>query len=277
MTLRLIVNADDFGAAAHIDAAIIDAHRHGIVTSASMLAVGPCFDEVVRLARDNPNLGIGVHLALTDFAPLSAPHEVSSLLDDGGSMRQGPLGFTRAYAAGQVKLSEVEREWDRQIVRVMSSGLPVTHFDGHQHLHCLPRLAELAGTLARRHGIRAIRRPRERLVAAMWRSPLRSLQQLLLNHMTGNLPQDLQMPDAFFGFADGGRLNVSALKAILRRLPAQGIAEIMCHPGGDPGDSYGAAFGYGYVQETAALVDPSILGEIARRGVELVSYKALAV
>src|SRR5438552_16568410 len=59
---RLIVNADDFGRSTSINQAIIRAHREGVLTTASLMVNEPAFAEAVALARENPRLGIGLHL-----------------------------------------------------------------------------------------------------------------------------------------------------------------------------------------------------------------------
>src|SRR3954451_4424037 len=61
---RLVVNADDFGRSRSINEAVIRAHREGILTSASLMVNEPAYDEAVALARENPQLGVGLHLTL---------------------------------------------------------------------------------------------------------------------------------------------------------------------------------------------------------------------
>ena len=62
---RLIVNADDFGASPSVNEAVIRAHREGILTTASLMVNEPACAEAVRLAKENPTLGVGLHLALS--------------------------------------------------------------------------------------------------------------------------------------------------------------------------------------------------------------------
>src|SRR5712691_8118802 len=61
-TRRLIVNADDFGRSASINQAVIRAHREGILTSASLMLNEQAYEEAVALAREHPQLGVGLHL-----------------------------------------------------------------------------------------------------------------------------------------------------------------------------------------------------------------------
>ncbi len=55
---RLVVNADDFGRSRSINAAVIRAHKEGILTSASLMVNEPAFGEAVELAKGNPTLGV---------------------------------------------------------------------------------------------------------------------------------------------------------------------------------------------------------------------------
>ena len=61
---RLIVNADDFGRTSEINEAVIAAHQRGILTTASLMVNGAAAAEAVGLARQNPRLGVGLHLTL---------------------------------------------------------------------------------------------------------------------------------------------------------------------------------------------------------------------
>ena len=81
---RLIINADDFGLTAGVNRAIVEAHEHGVVTSATLMANGQAFADAIALAQCRPRLGVGCHIVLVDGAPLLDPAAVRSLLDRGG-------------------------------------------------------------------------------------------------------------------------------------------------------------------------------------------------
>jgi len=51
------VNAEDFGLTEGINQGIFEAHRRRILTSATLMAIGPAFDSAVALAKDSPQLG----------------------------------------------------------------------------------------------------------------------------------------------------------------------------------------------------------------------------
>jgi predicted glycoside hydrolase/deacetylase ChbG (UPF0249 family) len=104
---KLIVTADDFGLTEKINQGILEAHRRGIVTSASLMANGSAFDDAVARLKEAPRLGIGAHLNLTEGASLSRPSLVSSLVDRDGQMKTSPIALMKGIATGKVRLSEV--------------------------------------------------------------------------------------------------------------------------------------------------------------------------
>src|SRR5437762_13338277 len=73
---RLIVNADDFGRSHAINEAVARAHREGILTTASLMVNGEAADEAVELARQNPRLGVGLHVSLVRGTSALTPGEI---------------------------------------------------------------------------------------------------------------------------------------------------------------------------------------------------------
>src|SRR5258708_12455357 len=76
---RLIVNADDFGMTAGVNRAIVEAHSNGIVTSSTLMANGPAFEDAVGLAASVPRLTVGCHVVLIDGEPVLDPQRLPSL------------------------------------------------------------------------------------------------------------------------------------------------------------------------------------------------------
>jgi predicted glycoside hydrolase/deacetylase ChbG (UPF0249 family) len=132
----LIVNADDFGQSRGINRGIIEAHRHGIVTSASLMVRWPAVVEAAAYARAHPALSVGLHLDLGEWIfrgdRWKALYEVVPLSD-------------RKKVAG-----EVSRQFDlfRDIV-----GRDPTHVDSHQHVHLKRPVRRLVTGLAAELGI----------------------------------------------------------------------------------------------------------------------------
>lgn len=233
----LIVNADDFGLHTEINKGIIKGHKEGFITSTSLMPSAPAFDEAVELAKDCPNLGIGIHLTLVGgVVTCSDNNKVSSLVDAQGLFLDNYLEFSKRYYAGGVKTSELELELRNQIEKALATGLNITHIDSHQHTHVLPGVNNIVIKLCEEYGIKRLRVPREPYTFTggfstgigrfIGRAGLSFCAQLL----SVKLDNSYKYPGCFFGMLAGGNLNGRLVANILTALP-EGTSEIMTHPG----------------------------------------------
>ncbi|QOV90169.1 carbohydrate deacetylase [Humisphaera borealis] len=121
MVKRLIVNADDFGQSPEINRGILHAHAYGIVTSTSVLVRWPAAAEVTNVVHDYPQLGLGLHVDLGEWA-----------------CRNGewyPLYRVLSEAA-ESSSDAVSAEVMRQLSSFRAlTGKNPTHLDSHQHVH----------------------------------------------------------------------------------------------------------------------------------------------
>jgi predicted glycoside hydrolase/deacetylase ChbG (UPF0249 family) len=240
MPARLIVNADDFGLTRGINRAILELHLAGALTSATLMANGPAFDDAAAIAVAHPSLGVGCHIVLTDGTPLSHPQDIPSLLGaDGKSFRPSLPDFVLAVLRGKVSEDEIAIEALAQVQRLQRAGIDVTHLDTHKHAHIFPGVARPLLYVAERCNIGAIRNPfEEPWSLALGRSdPMRRLQVRLMAHLRKRfaaLPQIRQgrvvTTDGTIGISATGRLDAACLRAILAAMPA-GTWELVCHPG----------------------------------------------
>jgi len=284
---NLIVNADDLGWTAGVNRGVAEAHRNGIVTSASLLANGGAFDDAVDLARKTRGLGVGVHLNLSDGPPAAAAEAVPSLVNDSGQLEGGPDGLLLKIATRGLSMREVETEWEAQISKVRAAGVEPTHLDGHKHVHMLPGLFEIALRLAKRHGIGAIRVSHEAssLRTALSTGELRAavvLKQGVQARGLKLLARDaraqteragVSTADYFCGIAQTGELTKEGVARLLRSLP-EGTTELMCHPGyADEALRKTATRLQGSRdKEVEILTDPEIRNLVASQGIRLIDY-----
>lgn len=270
MTRLLVVNADDLGWSRAVNAGIAAVYRQGIVTSASLLANGAAWEDAVALLRELPQLGVGVHLAWVDGAPLTLPSHVASLVDPEGWLWPDYTVFVRRYVLGQIKLDDVAREAQRQIERVLDAGLAVDHLDSHEHLHLLPGIWERMVDLAVRYRIPVVRLPREPL-SDLWGDLVRlpgvaRRTALQLAAAAGRISGGrIRHVDAFFGGTDSCMLEEPRLVRLLEAVP-DGVSELMCHPGAD-GDAPGLRG-----RELDALMSPAARRAVQRRHIRLARF-----
>src|SRR6266849_6501592 len=117
MAVRVIVNADDFGLTARVNQGVLEAHTRGILTSASIMAVGQAFEHAARLARATPALDVGVHLTLVEERPLLPRYQIPSLVGPEGRFPRHADRFVLRYFAGRINLLEVRQELAEQCRR----------------------------------------------------------------------------------------------------------------------------------------------------------------
>jgi len=288
---NLIVNADDLGWTAGVNRGIAEAHRNGIVTSASLLANGGAFAEAVELARDTGGLGLGVHLNLNDGPPVAPRESVPSLVNDSGEFEGGPDGLLLKIATRGLSMREVEIEWGAQISKARDAGIEPTHLDGHKHVHMLPGLFEIALRLAKRYGIGAIRVSHEAssLRAALSTGERRAavvLKQGVQARGLKLLARDarkqaeragVSTADYFCGIAQTGELTKEGVARLLRSLP-EGTTELMCHPGyaDDALRKTSTRLQSSRQKEVEILTDKEIRNLVASQGIRLIDYAFLA-
>ncbi len=153
------MTADDLGLSAGVTRGILEAHRRGVVRSASLLVTFPAAEEAAALALAEPDLEIGLHLDLVGGQPASDPAAVPSLCDEDGHFY--PLAsFARHVFTGRVRPGELAAELRAQAARARSWGVPALAWDSHRHVHLLPPVAVVVGHVARELGVRWVRRAR---------------------------------------------------------------------------------------------------------------------
>jgi predicted glycoside hydrolase/deacetylase ChbG (UPF0249 family) len=122
----IVVNGDDLGLSPGVNQGIAEAHRQGVLTSASLMVEMPASREGADLAQDLPALSVGLHADLTDI---------------GGQQLAG-------RDAGQQCGAVLRRQLDR--FQELVGRLP-THLDSHHNVHRDPLLLPSFLELADRH------------------------------------------------------------------------------------------------------------------------------
>lgn len=285
---NLIVNADDLGWTEGVNRGIAEAHRGGLVTSASLLANGRAFVSALDVARSNLELGVGVHLNLSNGPPTANPNEVSSLLNAQGQLHLATGALFLRIVTSRLNLDEVQREWEQQIRKVRGSGISPTHLDGHKHVHMLPGLFEIAVRLAKKHGIRGIRISHEDSRLRAWLSSgtqqnttvllEQAAQARVLKFLARNARDladhaGLITTDYFCGIAQTGALTSDGVETLLKNLP-DGTTELMCHPGyaDDHLQNSPTRLQQSRQAELRILTEERTRKLVAREGIRLISY-----
>jgi len=288
---RLIINADDFGFTGGVNRAILEAHREGVVTSTTLMANAPAFDDAVSRARTDPSLKVGCHVVLLEGQPLLPPQQVPTLL--AGNARQGALrasfiALGAAAVRGRLHPEQVAAEAGAQMRRIQDAGLVLTHFDAHKHSHIFPQVLRPLLRAAAERGVPAVRNPFAPLPPLAWahvlrrprlfarHSALRLLRRFHSEFCRAVAEHGLKTTDGTVGVVATGSLDETLFAAIVGCLP-EGTWEFVCHPGYCDQELRRLSTRL-YEQraaELAVLTSPAARQALEKRGVELISYADL--
>jgi hopanoid biosynthesis associated protein HpnK len=247
---KLIVNADDFGLTAGVNRAIVEAHRGGVVSSATLMANGAAFDDAVTAARSVPNLSVGCHVVLVDGTPVSPPGSLDTLLAirsaEPGKFYSSLSAFAARAMLGGFDPDQLVAEVTAQIRKIQAAGIQVTHLDTHKHAHIFPEILAALLRAARICGVRAIRNTFVPVKAmsrqfkgksGLWKryGQVRMLHTFSRQFGRQTKRAGLLTPDGVVGVVETGSVDDSLLRQTLASLP-EGTWELVCHPGYNDAD-----------------------------------------
>jgi hopanoid biosynthesis associated protein HpnK len=269
---RLIVNADDFGASPAINQAVIRAHREGILTTASLMVNEPAQAAAVRLARENPRLGVGLHLTLLLGRAALPPEQIPGLVNARGGFSRRPVGVGLRYFFLRRLRAQLRAEIHAQFAKFHATGLPLDHVNGHLHLHLHPVVFDLLMEDAAALGIRHLRLTRDclarsrRLARGRWgyRVSHALIYELLSRRAREPLRRrGIRHAQITFGLLQTGRVDEDYVLKLLPELPA-GDSELYSHPSLDE-----------FKPEFEALISPRVRDRVRELGIELIRYQDL--
>ncbi len=233
--MKIIVNADDLGYSEATNKIIFELMCHHKISSTTLLANGPAFDDAVRRIPDCGRFSFGIHLNITEFSSLTRPQIFfdTGMIDKNGTFTKLPS--LRGVNLGPAFKMAIMREWEEQVIKVLDSGVRISHFDSHHHCHTLPQLFATLKKLQKRFGVRKVRgtfnwysvekrRPSSGLLLKkkMWRLALIKYYRT-------------RMTDYFTDFT-------SFIENLNAGASPPGTWELMCHPGQPyfPGQKFAA-------------------------------------
>ena len=277
---KLIVTADDFGAAVEVNRAVERAHRDGILSAASLMVAGPAANDAVQRAKAMPGLRVGLHLVLVEGRPVLPAKAVPDLVDKDGSFRNDMARSGTAMFFLPRARAQLAAEIEAQFAAFEASGLKLDHVNAHKHFHLHPTIAALIVKLGKAHGVRGARVPLEpqavlRRIEKMRPAGVAALTGPFARHLRSRFRRaGIAAPDQVFGLAWSGAMTHARLAGLIENLP-EGLSEIYMHPATGPYP--GSAPGYRYGEELAALTEPGLAGLISAKGIRVGGYSDFSI
>jgi len=239
----------------------------------------PAAADAVERARRLKTLKVGLHVVLADGCPVLPPSRLPALVDRTGRLRSDMAAVGLRIFLDPAARRQAAREITAQFEAFAAAGLPLDHVDCHKHFHLHPTIGNLVIAIGQRFGMRALRVPREpvELLRRVELQP-RASRSLAVAACAARLRARLQRrglrtSDRVFGLAWSGAMTEPRMAGLLANLP-DGVTEIYTHPA--TSNSFaGAAPGYRYAEEMAALVAPRVAAAARDGGIRLIGYSDL--
>ena len=269
---RLIVNADDFGLSSSVNAAVIRAHREGILTTASLMVNEPGFTEAVVLAKENPTLGVGLHLTLLHGHSALPPEKIPGLVNAQGEFSNSPVGVGLDYFFKSALQGQLRDEIQAQIEKFRATGLKLDHLNGHLHLHLHPAVFKILMADPEKTGLTHLRLTRDclarsrRLSHGRWfyRISHAAIFEMLSGRARKILAEKkIRHAQITFGLLQDSLVDEDYILKLLPELP-EGDSELYSHPSLDR-----------FKHEFDALVSPRVREQVKKLGIELIRYQDL--
>ena len=269
---RLIVNADDFGRSASINQAVIRAHREGILTTASLMVNEAAGEEAVALAREHPNLGVGLHLTLLCGHSALPGERIPGLVNASGEFTNNPASAGFRYFFQRSLREQLRREIHAQFQRFRATRLPLDHVNGHLHLHLHPTVFRILMADAAQLGIKHLRLTfdpfRLNLRLASGQLAYRALHAAIFHPLSARArpalaQRGIRHTEAVFGLLQNARVDEPYVTRLLPHLPA-GDSELYSHPSLNE-----------FRNEFDALISPTVKEQVRLLGIKLIRYQDL--
>jgi hopanoid biosynthesis associated protein HpnK len=279
---QLIITSDDFGLSRGVNAAVEQAWCDGILTCASIMPAGTAFNEAVKIARRNPGLQIGLHLTLLQGKAVLPHAQIPDLVNETGDFCDNPVKTGMRYFFDKGLYKQLKQEIEAQIQRVVDSGIPLSHIDGHLNIHLHPTVFAFLTELMPRYGITSFRLSNERLChnlrfdrqRRMGKTVERIIFWALANHARPDLKKlGIRYAGEVKGVLNSGRMNEEYILQILDGLN-EGLTELYFHPGILPDNEISRRMpDYRHADELAAITSPLVKRRLAELNIGLENYR----
>ncbi len=233
---------------------------------------GEACDEAVALARENPRLGVGLHLTLVMGRSTLPPAEIPGLVNARGEFSDNPVFSGFRYFASRGLRDPLRREIAAQLAKFRATGLPLDHVNGHLNMHLHPIVFGLLMECAEKSCIRRMRLTNDSfwlnacLASGQWlyRASHAIIFRLLSWRARGELARrGIRHTVRVFGLLQNARVDEEFTARLLSPLPA-GDSELYSHPSLDE-----------FKSELDALISSRVKALVSHQRIQLIRYQDL--
>lgn len=243
--MKVIFNADDFGISKAASLGIIEAYKNGVIKSTTLMCNMKEAEYAADLAKNNKDLGVGIHLVMTAGFPLCS--DVPSLIDKNGAFKKNDVIMNTAA------IEDIRKEFNAQFEKFLSFGITPTHIDSHHHMHQYNMVLTVVKEIAEKYKL-----------------PIRVFDELNMDGLCEKNKNIQEVLDYY------GRDNISVEKLIeiLNKYKNKDIVEIMCHPAYvDEELRKKTSYSVERKEELATLTSDKLMEYLQKNSIEIINYK----
>jgi hopanoid biosynthesis associated protein HpnK len=279
----LIVNGDDFGASPQTNAGILRCHREGILTSTSLMVSAPACDAAVALARECPELDVGLHLVVCQGTSVLEPARIAPVVNSRAAFSNSPVKAGLRYFFDRRLRQKLVDECRAQIETHLRLIGYLNHINGHLNLHIHPTVFDILVDLAVEYRVPCLRLPREPILTTIGLSRDNGARKLLEAAIFRTLSararrrmvqRGIRSADWLFGLHQSGKISERYLLGVLARLPEGRVTEVYFHPAADIGKTPPDIAAQ---REVDLLTSPQVRDSLVRHDIRLTTYAKLAM
>ena len=192
------------------------------ITSSTLIVNGPAFVEAVKNIPIYSHASFGIHLNLTQFAPLTSADIFfeTNLVNEEGNFTAN----IRSVYPSETMKQAIYTELKEQVSRARDCGIKISHLDSHHHIHTVPWLFTILKKVQKTFNIRKVR-----ITKNQYSINDRISKKLLLSKKLWNLAlrniYSTKTTDYFTDFISFVEQSNTGTYSV------QDSAELMCHPG----------------------------------------------
>ncbi|MHB8382435.1 MAG: hopanoid biosynthesis-associated protein HpnK, partial [Candidatus Binataceae bacterium] len=240
---QLIVNGDDFGLSAEVNAGIVQAHREGILTSTSLMVAEQASAPAAALARENPDLDVGLHVVVCRGRSVLPPEKLRGVVDTAGRFPENPQWAGMRWFFDRKVRDSLAAEIRAQVEKHLELVGRLDHIDGHLNFHVHPVIADIVVALASEYKVGSIRLPREKVFSTLRmrrdHAPRKLAEAVIfrsLSRRTRRMIRErgIKSTDWLYGLHQSGHLSEDYILRVIERL-RDGTTELYFHPAADIG------------------------------------------
>lgn len=232
-------------------------------------------DDAVALAKQNPEISVGVHLTFVEEIAVSKPDDIPTLVDSDGRFSTSWKHFLPKLLSSLVHPDHIRREAEAQMSKILDMGITPTHLDSHQYLHLYPSIWKMLVPVVQKFKIPRVRMIHREMMPGHrgWKS--RTLEILSRRLLPELMEHGIWSPDCAAGTSVGGHITQEQVLRLLDNLP-DGTTELICHPGqNDQELAQKYKWKFNWENEKAALMSGATRDKIAALGIQLCRFEPL--